>query len=158
MRVKRIEEKEVEPIDDVEEEPKSFQKFTYSAPDSSKSEKKDILLVDDSGVALRTLKGLIGDKYDVRMSTSGIDAISMIHKKCPDLIFLDYQMPLLDGKQTMEKIRELEEAKDIPIVFVTAVNDKEHIKAVLSLKPAGYLLKPVDRDRLLETIEGIIGE
>jgi CheY-like chemotaxis protein len=162
---KPIEEKDVEPLcdEEVEEVLKSLDKYTFSAPDSSppessKSEKKDILLVDDSGVALRTLKGLIGDKYDVRMATSGIDAISMIHKKCPDLIFLDCQMPLLDGKQTMEKIRELEEAKDIPIVFVTAVNDKAHIKAVLGLKPAGYLLKPVDKDKLLETIEMVIGE
>ena len=101
---------------------------------------------------------VVGDKYDVRMVTSGIDAITMILKKTPDLILLDYEMPLLDGKQTMEKIKNLEEAKDIPIVFVTAVNDKEHIRSVLELKPAGYLLKPVDKDRLLETVEAIIGE
>ena len=92
------------------------------------------------------------------MVTSGIDAISAILAKRPDLILLDYQMPMLDGKQTMEKIKKLEEAKDIPIVFVTSVKDKEHIKAVLDLKPAGYLLKPVDGDRLLQTIEGIIGK
>lgn len=122
------------------------------------SGRKNLLLVDDSGFALRTIKGVIGNKYDVRMVTSGLDAISAIHQKKPDLILLDYQMPMLDGKQTMEKIKEVEGAQDIPIVFVTSVNDKEHIKAVLALRPAGYLLKPVDGDRLIQTIEGIIGK
>ena len=120
------------------------------------STRKNLLLVDDSGFALRTIKGYIGNKYDVRMVTSGLDAIAAIHQKKPDLILLDYQMPMFDGKQTMEKIKEVEGGQDIPIVFVTSVNDKEHIKAVLALRPAGYLLKPVDGDRLLQTIESIL--
>jgi CheY-like chemotaxis protein len=124
----------------------------------STSSKKNLLLVDDSGFALRTIRGFIGNKYDVRMVTSGLDAISAIHQKKPDLILLDYQMPMFDGKQTMEKIKEVEGAQDIPIVFVTSVNSKEHIKSVLDLKPAGYLLKPVDGDRLMQTIENIIGK
>lgn len=142
-----------------EEEQTQDVDIVYSkATFAEESNKKTLLLVDDSGFSLRTIRGLIGNDYDVRMVTSGIDAISAILKKRPDLILLDYQMPMLDGKQTMEKIRKLEEAKDIPIVFVTSVKDKEHIKAVLDLKPAGYLLKPVDGDRLLQTIEGIIGK
>lgn len=92
------------------------------------------------------------------MVTSGLDALSAICQKKPDLILLDYQMPLFDGKQTLEKIREFEGAQGIPVVFVTSVNDKDHIKAVIDLKPAGYLLKPVDGERLLQTIEGIIGK
>ena len=124
---------------------------------SYEDEKKSILLVDDSGVFLRMMKGLLEEKYDVRMTTSGIKAITLIHEKHPDLILLDYEMPLYDGRETMIKIRESEKTKDIPIVFVTAVNDKEHIKAVLSLKPTGYLLKPVDKDRLLRTVKEIIG-
>ena len=139
-----------------EEEMKKTDIVYSRATFSGTSNKKNLLLVDDSGFALRTIRGFIGDKYDVRMVTSGLDAISAIYQKKPDLILLDYQMPLLDGKQTMEKIREVEDAQDIPIVFVTSVNDKEHIKAVLDLKPAGYLLKPVDGDRLLQTIDGIL--
>ena len=47
------------------------------------------------------------------------------------MIFLDYEMPICDGKMTLEMIRELEESKDIPVVFLTGVSDKEHIAAVL---------------------------
>lgn len=119
--------------------------------------RKTILLVDDSGIFLRMMKSLLEENYDVKMATSGLKAISLIHEKHPDLILLDYEMPLYDGRETMIKIRESEKTKDIPIVFVTAVNDKEHIKAVLSLKPAGYLLKPLDKERLLQTVKEIIG-
>lgn len=120
--------------------------------------RKSILIVDDSGIYLRLLKGLLEDNYDTYITTSGLEAISLAHKKHPDLILLDYEMPLFDGRETMVKIRESEETKDIPIIFVTAVNRKENIKAVLSLKPAGYLLKPIDKDRLFQNIKDIIGE
>ena len=119
--------------------------------------RKKIMLVDDSGIYLRMMKGLLDEEYDVIMATSGLKAISMVHEKHPDLILLDYEMPLFDGRETMVKIRQAEDIKDIPIVFVTAVNEKEHIKAVLSLKPAGYLLKPIDKDRLFKTIKEILG-
>ena len=119
--------------------------------------RKTILLVDDSGIFLRMLNGLLSDDYDIRMATSGLKALTSIREKKPDLILLDYEMPMYDGRETMIKIREKEENRDIPIVFVTAVNKKEHIKAVLALKPAGYLLKPIDRDRLFQTVKDIIG-
>ena len=127
--------------------------------DSMKKDPMEVTtrLVDDSGVYLRLLKGLLEHMYDISMTTSGLKAITMVHEKKPDLILLDYEMPIFDGRETMMKIRESEDTKDIPIIFVTAVNDKAHIKAVLSLRPAGYLLKPVDKDRLYKTINDIIG-
>ena len=123
----------------------------------NETERKTILVVDDSGIFLRMMKGLLEEKYDVIITTSGLKAITLVHEKKPDLILLDYEMPLYDGRETMMKIRESQDTKDIPIVFVTAVNDKEHIKAVLAQKPAGYLLKPLDKDRLLRIVRDIIG-
>ena len=99
-----------------------------------KTARKLILLVDDDGMQLRTLNGMLKDNYDIRMATSGMQALTLIGKKKPDLIFLDYEMPVCDGRMTLEMIRELEEAKDIPVVFLTGVNDKEHIQAYLNLK------------------------
>ena len=81
----------------------------------------------------------------------------MIGKKKPDMIFLDYEMPICDGKMTLEMIRGMEESKDIPVVFLTGVSDKEHIAAVLDLKPAGYLLKPADAERIYSIIEKVLG-
>ena len=91
------------------------------------------------------------------MATSGTQALTMIGKEKPDMIFLDYEMPGCDGKRTLEMIREVDEIKDIPVVFLTGVSDKEYIEAVLELNPAGYLLKPAEASRILDTIEKVLG-
>ncbi|MBQ4283358.1 MAG: response regulator [Lachnospira sp.] len=122
----------------------------------NKSEKKTVLLVDDNAMQLRTLNTMLKEQYDVQMATSGMKALTMIGKKLPDVILLDYEMPMCDGKMTMEMIREVEEAKDIPIVFLTGVNDKEHIETVLRLRPAGYLLKPANAEKIYATLEEVL--
>lgn len=146
--------------EDSKEETQDKEEQNFEEPKEivARGGKKSILIVDDSGIYLRMIKGMIGDGYDIRTTTSGLNAITLIHEKRPDLILLDYEMPVFDGKQTMKKIRESEETKDIPIVFITAVNTKENITPVLELRPAGYLLKPVSKDRLLSVIKDIIGE
>lgn len=120
--------------------------------------KKVVLMVDDSGVFLRTMKSMIEDHYDVRMATSGLNIQKLVQQHQPDVVLLDYEMPLFDGKQTMMKMRECPEMREVPIIFVTAVNKKEHIMQVLNLRPAGYILKPVEKERILQTIKDVIGE
>ena len=58
----------------------------------------------------------------------------------------------------MEEIQTDEELKDIPVVFLTAVSDRAHIEAVLKLKPSGYLLKPIEQNKLVDTIEKVLSE
>ena len=82
--------------------------------------------------------------------------LAVAKKKHPDLILLDYEMPGWDGRETLEKIREDEEISDIPVVFLTGMADMEHISAVLKLSPAGYLLKPAEKEKLLGTIEEVL--
>lgn len=118
---------------------------------------KTILLIDDSALMLRTMKGILKG-YDVKMAKTGSEAIEMIEKKRPDLIFLDYDMPVIDGKMTFKMIRKTDNGKDVPIVFLTGVKDKQHIEEVLELNPAGYILKPADQDRIFSTIHSILGD
>ena len=115
-------------------------------------------MVDDSGVFLRTMKSMIEEYYDVRMATSGLNIQALVQEHHPDVVLLDYEMHFFDGKQTMMKMRECPEMQDVPIVFVTAVNKKDHIMQVLNLKPAGYILKPVEKERILQTLKEVLGE
>lgn len=123
---------------------------------STGSQRKKILLVDDSVVQLRMMKNLLHDKYDVSMVKSGNEAISYLNRRIPDLIFLDYDMPEGDGKETFEQIKQMEQAKDVPVVFLTSIRDKKRIEEVLSLKPAGYVLKPAEQSRIFETLEELL--
>ena len=119
----------------------------------SLTEKKRILVVDDNGTALRTIKAMLEDTYEVGLAISGAQAMTSIGKKRPDLILLDYEMPVCDGRMTLEMIRADEDLTSIPVVFLTAINDRENIEAVLKLKPAGYMLKPPVKEKLLAEIE-----
>lgn len=118
--------------------------------------KKRILAVDDSGILLRSVKTMLENTYEVVVATDGMMAIKQAIKKKPDLILLDYEMPKMDGRETLEELRNDEELKKIPVVFLTGVADKENITAVLKLKPEGYLLKPIEQQRLLDTIEKVL--
>lgn len=120
-------------------------------------EKKEVLIVDDDAMTLRSIKKMLDDYYSVSIANSGMKAMTSIGKKRPDLILLDYEMPVCDGKQTLEMIKADDDIKDIPVVFLTGVNDREHIEAVLKLLPSGYLLKPVSQTKLVSTIKNIIG-
>ena len=120
------------------------------------SGKKRILVVDDNGTTLRTIKAMLEDKYEVAVAISGAQAMTSIGKKRPDLILLDYEMPVCDGRMTLEMIRADEELQSIPVVFLTAINDRANIEAVLKLKPAGYFLKPAVKDKLLVELEKIL--
>ena len=119
--------------------------------------RKTILAVDDSGILLRSVKAMLEKNYDVIVANSGMKAIKQAKKRIPDLILLDYEMPEWDGKKTLEEIRNDEELKEIPVLFLTAVADKAHISAVLKLYPSGYLLKPIEQQKLLDTIEKVLG-
>lgn len=115
--------------------------------------RKTILLVDDAAIQLRTMQSMLKKDYDVEMATSGKMAIDILRKNRPDLILLDYNMPNCDGKETFELILQEENGKDVPVVFVTGVNEKGRIMEALKLKPAGYLVKPVKRSDLMEIVQ-----
>lgn len=129
-------------------------KYQYN----SHEEMKRILIVDDSPLVLRNIKNILDERYQVFLATSGKQALKMIPKKEPDLILLDYEMPGMDGKATFEAILADEFAKDIPVVFLTSIADRKQIYAVLKSYPAGYILKPPDKEKLFSTIETVFKE
>lgn len=128
----------------------------YGQEDAREDEKYKVLIVDDSPIVLRNLKSLLEDKYTIFLSKSGEQALKMIPEKQPDLILLDYEMPGMDGKETFEAILQDENMKDIPVIFLTGVSKKSQIIEVLKSVPAGYILKPPNRDKIIETIEEVM--
>lgn len=115
--------------------------------------KKKILLVDDSDFVRSWIMGMLGEDYEVSESSSSITAISNIAVNRPDLILLDYEMPVCDGRQMLEMLRADPASADIPVIFLTGRGDKESIQKVVSLKPEGYLLKNMTDAQIKENID-----
>lgn len=127
------------------------------AAEAEGERRKHILVIDDDSSILKLLKGYLAERYDVATAISGKVAMKFLESKDTDLVLLDYEMPVENGSVVFGKIRSLEKTKDLPVVFLTGVTEKSKITEVLSMKPQGYLLKPVDMEKLSSTIKGILG-
>lgn len=117
------------------------------------SQKKKILVVDDSSVMLEFMKQLLEETYEVSYANSGFSAIRNLTLNRPDLVLLDYEMPICDGKQVLEMIRREQDLADIAVIFLTSRVDRESVKKVKSLKPAGYLSKSLKPEEIKKNIE-----
>ncbi|MEY8321546.1 response regulator [Lachnospiraceae bacterium 46-61] len=104
-------------------------------------QKPKVLVVDDSITIRHGIKELLNKDYDVSLVKSGLSAMQMIILNKPDLILLDYEMPVCDGQQMLAMLRSEEEFADIPVIFLTSKTDQESVRKVISLKPEGYLSK-----------------
>ena len=116
-------------------------------------DKKSILLVDDDVTLLHAMNSWLSEKYTVFMANSGMNAVSFLAKTSVDLILLDYEMPIVSGLQVFEMLKSEPSTKDIPVIFLTAKNDKNTIVKVLSAKPDRYLLKTLPPKELLKSID-----
>ena len=114
--------------------------------------RKHILIVDDDKNMLKLLRMFLADDYQVTIVDSGKQALEYVIKHTPDLILLDYIMPLFDGPHVLEIIRKREESKNVPVLFLTSVTEREKIIQCLAHNPQGYLIKPISREELLQRV------
>ncbi|MCQ2979188.1 MAG: response regulator, partial [Clostridia bacterium] len=114
---------------------------------------RKILVVDDSPVFLRTISEWLELCYNVSICPSATAAFHMIEVTKPDLILLDYEMPVCTGAQFLEMLHSEQQTKDIPVIFLTSRSDEETVKKVLELGPQGYLLKSQPKENILEALQ-----
>ena len=115
--------------------------------------KRKVLLVDDSPVLLRNVRALLEPKYKVFLANSGKKALQILKEREIDVVLLDYIMPGMDGLEVYNQILGDEYTCNIPVIFLTGVNQKQKALEVLQTMPFGYVLKPPDREELEDRIE-----
>ena len=114
--------------------------------------KKKILIVDDDVTYMRTVYEWLKGVYHVDMASSGVQAIRYLAKNHADLILMDYEMPVADGKQVLAMLKSNQETGDIPVMFLSGHGERENVMSVVDLKPVDYLLKTISREKLLEKL------
>ncbi len=115
--------------------------------------KHKVLVVDDSATMRQGLKNLLCQDYDVALAQSGTAAFRCMILDKPDLVLLDYEMPVCDGRQVLEMIRSEETMADIPVIFLTGRADPETVRKLVALKPDGYLVKGLKPGEIKEKID-----
>ena len=121
--------------------------------DEERKKGRHILLVDDDPTFLKMMQDWLSMKYNITSVRSGMQAITYIANHKPDLILLDYDMPITPGPQVMEMIRSEHNAAEIPIIFLTGKSDRESVMTVMALKPQGYLLKTMGKEEIVEAVD-----
>lgn len=120
--------------------------------------RKHILVVDDDPEQLMAIKENLREFYEVSVLNGGKNIIKFLKKFKVDLIFLDYLMPEIDGPEVLITLKAYPEFRDIPIVFLTGVSEKEIVlKTIVELKPQGYILKPAKKSELVAKIIDVLG-
>jgi len=126
----------------------------YLAKREEASGKRRVLVVDDSATVRQAMKVLLEKDYEVSLAESGVAAIRTITLDRPDMVLLDYEMPVCDGRQTLEMLRSDPAFADLPVVFLTGRGDPDVVRKLLSLKPMGYLLKYLKPEEIKKKIDG----
>ncbi len=126
-------------------------------PEPVAIDKKHILVIDDDKTTLRLLKTALEEKnYDVTAMASGKMAEKYLETKTTDLILLDYQMPKESGADVLRTIRMDLRLKKIPVIFLSGVSDYDRVQEVIAMRPQGYLLKPINMERLFLMIKSLL--
>lgn len=119
---------------------------------------KHILIVDDVAVNLKTVKLILEGQYRVSFVTSGQQALAFLKKNVfdlPDLILMDIEMPVMNGIETMQKIKEEYGKETIPVIYLTAISDKRTVVECYKNGLSDYIVKPFEADKLIEKIENV---
>ena len=117
---------------------------------------KMIVAVDDSVIILKMLGKVLGDKFDLHAFVDTNRALEFLKKKTPDLILLDIDMPGISGFEMLKQIKEIEALKDVPVIFLTASGDKEHVVKAVAGGANDYAVKPIDEEILLKKINALL--
>jgi len=119
--------------------------------------KKRILVIDDDEILLSYVETILNDEYDVVVTTSGNSALEYLSQNAvPDLILLDVLMPEVDGFEAFGKIQAIDTLRDIPVIFLTSVDQLEKAQRALAVGAADYITKPFVVANFMNRIRNVI--
>lgn len=121
--------------------------------------KKSIVAVDDSGIVLKMLEKLLSGEYEYFGFSKGMRALKYLKEaRTPDLIILDIDMPEIDGYEMLDMIRKKEELMNVPVLFLTSNNDKEHVVKAVKAGANDYTVKPIDEELFMDKVRKLLKE
>lgn len=125
---------------------------------SVKGNKKTVVAIDDDMSYLKQINNLLQDDYHVIMINSAKLAASYLTSHVPDVILLDYQLPLYNGITLIKLIQQNNTCQNVPIIILSGNLDQKTVKEIFPFKPAAMLAKPVEKEDLLRHIKEVLSQ
>jgi DNA-binding response OmpR family regulator len=119
-----------------------------------------ILIVDDDEIQRAFLKKVLEKHYSAEVieAKNGVEGLRSMKTKIPDLVILDLMMPLMNGHNMLEKMRDDKTTQGIPVMILSINKDKEIIKKVAGFGVVDYLLKPLTMHQINERLTKFINQ
>ena len=138
-------------IESIESHLSSFNK-NNSQQDNINDNKPSVLIVDDVSSMLRAMQYALRNRYKVYILSKPEDALDFLRTKKPDLILLDYLMPVINGFGLIPMIRTLPGHGDTPIIIITTEGTEDHVNNAMSLGASDFIVKPFNPKELNDKI------
>lgn len=116
------------------------------------------LIIEDDTTFRTYLRNITQKKFmlNITEAENGSQGLAAIEKAIPDIIFLDISMPVMDGIEFLQKIKLDENYSKIPVLVITAHNDRDSIQKIIKLGITDYILKPIDPATTFSRIQKVL--
>lgn len=115
-----------------------------------------VLIVDDDRTARETVVSMLeGEDYDLQLAKDGMEALQILEELQPDVVLLDIMLPGMDGFEVCRRIRATPQLAEVPILMLTALDDRDSLIRALESGADDFLSKPVDRRELIARVRTI---
>ena len=111
------------------------------------------LIVDDVPENLSLLSDALSEAgYTVLVATDGLSALERLSRVVPDIILLDAVMPGIDGFETCRRIKQLDNVRHVPVIFMTGLTETEHVLQGFDAGGMDYITKPIEPSEVLARV------
>lgn len=118
--------------------------------------RKKVLLIDDDIFTLDLVRKILEKEYEIVTELDPETGFRMLEDEQFDLLLLDWMMPRLDGYKLLNKLKEDEKTRDIPVIFISGKVERESIDMVLEAEAIDFVTKPFTKSDLLTAIEKVL--
>lgn len=119
---------------------------------------KKVLIVDDSRTARLIAKEALSSEFDCQVfeARNGLQGLLIAQAQLPDLILLDITMDVMNGEEMLEQLNADPQLKDIPVIMLTAISDRNSVIRSVKLGAKAYIKKPFTAQQLIDSVKQVM--
>ncbi len=117
---------------------------------------KYILCIDDDPMNQEIVTDYLQDDYEIICMNNGAEGLNSIQARHPDLILLDIMMPIVNGKEVIQHLKNSEQFAHIPVIIISALSYQKDINEFYQLGAEAYITKPFKGEELIQIIDKLI--